>query len=74
MPSVYKPGPGFKHRFTVEAEGRPWDVYSFRKDGKPGTLAISQVDGKWEIGVFCAGTLSEQEVIGKLREDSGDAD
>ena len=61
-------GQGFEYRFSVEAQGHPWDVYSFRKDGQPGTLAFAQIRGEWVIGVFCAGTLSMQEVFEKLKD------
>jgi len=55
--------------FTVEVRDKKWDVYRFVKDGKKGTMAyMRQPDGTFVIGVFRAGTLTEEEVRRALRE------
>jgi len=53
--------------FTVECQGSPWDVHYFEKDGKKGTLAFREREGKFEIGVFKAGELPLGEVLKELQ-------
>lgn len=54
--------------FSVESHGSRWDVYRFDKDGKRGTLAFREKDGQFEIGVFKAGELTQEEVAKALAE------
>jgi hypothetical protein len=52
--------------FSIDASDSRWDVYRFTKDGKRGTLAFTQRDGKFVIGVFAAGELTTEEVAAAL--------
>jgi len=54
--------------FSVDAHGSRWDVYRFDKDGKRGTLAFREKNGKFEIGVFKAGELTQEEVLEALAQ------
>jgi len=57
------------YAFTVEVRGTKWDAYRFVKDGKKGTMAyMKNPDGTFTIGVFQAGTLTEEEVRRALIE------
>jgi hypothetical protein len=63
--------PGIKredYAFTVEVQGEKWHVYYFVKDGKRGTMAFTPRDGKFTIGLFCAGNLTEAQAKAKLEE------
>lgn len=58
--------------FTVHSDGLPWDVYYFAKDGIDGTLAFcKRPDGKWIIGIFCAGRLTAEQAKAKLDAGRG---
>jgi len=57
------------YRFTVTAQGPPWDVYRFTRFGKIGTTALRIVEGRLEIGVFAGGELNEEQVLEKLLMD-----
>lgn len=52
--------------FTVSAQGPPWDVYRFTRQGRKGTVAVRIVSQSLEIGLFRAGELTEAQVIGEL--------
>ncbi len=54
--------------FTVEVRGIKWDVYHFRKESKPGTMAYRKTDSEWTIGIFCASYLTTKQVVRKLEE------
>lgn len=54
--------------FTVEVRGTKWDVYHFRKDGKPSTMAYAKIGDTWTIGIFCASYLTMKQVVRKLGE------
>jgi len=54
--------------FTVEVRGNKWDVYHFRKEGKPGTMAYRKTASGWIIGIFCAGYLTTEQAVRKLEE------
>ncbi len=54
--------------FTVEVEGESWDCYHFHKDDKPGTLGFTMRDGRFVIGMFCGGHLSEEESRAQLEK------
>jgi len=58
---------------TVNQLGPPtqWDVYRFFLNGSPGTIAVRILsDGVPEVGVFSAGSLSEDEVCSALVESA----
>lgn len=53
--------------FSLYLDSIVWDVYYFKKDGKPGTLAFRKCpDGRFEVGLFRTGRLSPDEVKTKL--------
>ena len=53
--------------FSVTVNETPYDVYYFKKDGKPSTMAFCKNDnGDFVIGLFCVGNLSLEEVAIKL--------
>lgn len=53
--------------FTVHVGDEDWHTYYFEKDGKKGTMAFAQRDGKKiVIGVFCAGKLTMEEAAAKI--------
>lgn len=55
-------------RFTVTVKNVPWDVYSFVKDDKTGTLAFSKQGDQYVIGIMQAGTLTEAQVTDILNQ------
>ena len=54
------------YAFSVEARNEKWDVYYFTKNGKKGTIAVTRRRGKFVIGLFANGNLSEEEVASTL--------
>lgn len=57
------------YAFTVKHGGRAWDVYHFKKDGKPGTMAYRKQDDGWLVDIFCPGHLDEDAVVEKLKKE-----
>jgi len=53
---------------TVHQLGLPaqWDVYRFFLNGSAGMIAVRIRDGDVEVGMFEAGSLSEDEVCAAL--------
>jgi hypothetical protein len=56
--------------FTLQVHGPPWDVYRFKRVGKQGMLALRMIEGAPEIGFFCAGEFTEEEIVRALFEEA----
>jgi hypothetical protein len=65
MPGIHKRD----YAFTVEARGLKWDCYHFVKEGKQGTLGFTKKDGRFCIGLMCAGRLDSEQARLKIEED-----
>lgn len=58
-----------EYAFTVVVNLVIYDVYYFNKDRRPGTLAFCKKNGKYEIGIFRKGQLSQEEVESALNKN-----
>ena len=55
--------------FTVKVNDEAWDCYHFwSTDKKLGTLGFTKREGKFVIGLMCAGHLTETEAAKRLEE------
>ncbi len=57
------------YAFTIEVHGETWDCYHFMKEGKRGTMAFTQRDGKFVIGLMQESHLTKDQAREALEKN-----